>query len=444
VAPAYLFMCLVLGGSAQGIWGNMLLQLMGVGIIAWSAMAPAEEPLMKPARQLLWLAILGLTVVALQLIPLPASVWPALGGRAEIADGYRVLGLPIPPLPLSLAPYDTLATLLPVIPSLAMFCAIVRLRAYRASWLAFALLTGTFCGIVLGALQVASAEPELSPWYLYRSSSFGVATGFFANANHMAILLVINLPFLAALLASVGNRNLQRYSAALALAAGAALVIVVGLALNRSLAGYGLGVPALLASLLIIMREGVAARRWIAVAAGALLAGAATALILSPVGDRGYGAETSVRSRTAMLATTSSAASDFLPLGSGLGTFRAVYRLYEDHGQINKVEVNHAHNDYAELVLELGLPGLLLILLFLGWWAIAAWRVWQIPDAGPYARAASIASAAILVHSLVDFPLRTAAISASFAVCLALLVMRPSPPESDRSDLWPTRHIQLR
>src|SRR5438067_1969922 len=81
VAPAYLFLCLVLGGSAQGIWANMVLQLLGIGILAWAALAPAEEPLLPPARQLLILALLAVALVALQLVPLPASLWPHLPGR---------------------------------------------------------------------------------------------------------------------------------------------------------------------------------------------------------------------------------------------------------------------------------------------------------------------------------------------------------------------------
>ena len=31
VAPAYLLACLILGGSAQGVWQNMVLQLLGLG-----------------------------------------------------------------------------------------------------------------------------------------------------------------------------------------------------------------------------------------------------------------------------------------------------------------------------------------------------------------------------------------------------------------------------
>ena len=64
VAPAYLFLCLILGGSAQGIWANMILQLLGIALLAWAALAPAEEPLLPPARQLLILALLAVALVA--------------------------------------------------------------------------------------------------------------------------------------------------------------------------------------------------------------------------------------------------------------------------------------------------------------------------------------------------------------------------------------------
>ena len=62
VAPLYLFLCLILGGSAQGIWGNMVLQLLGLAIIAWAATSRAREPIVEPARQLMWIAILGIAV----------------------------------------------------------------------------------------------------------------------------------------------------------------------------------------------------------------------------------------------------------------------------------------------------------------------------------------------------------------------------------------------
>ena len=89
------------------------------------------------------------------------------------------------------------------------------------------------------------------------------------------------------------------------------------------------------------------------------------------------------------------------------------------------------------------IPGMLLMLSFLLWWGAAVWRVWRFADAGPYARAASIASAVILIQSLVEFPLRTSALAACFAMCVALLIERRTHRAADKSDLWPTRHVVL-
>ena len=127
----------------------------------------------------------------------------------------------MPDRPLSLAPYNALSTLLALVPAIAMFCAIVRLKAYRRRWLVLALLAGAFGGIMLGTLQISSPDPRTSPWYLYRQSSFGFAAGFFANVNNMGMLLVICLPFLAALAVSarggeqaalLGSARLKRRS----------------------------------------------------------------------------------------------------------------------------------------------------------------------------------------------------------------------------------------
>ena len=134
---------------------------------------------------------------------------------------------------------------------------------------------------------------------------------------------------------------------------------------------------------------------------------------------------------------------DYMPLGSGLGSFRRVYRLHESPDTVGAEYVIHAHNDYAEIALELGLAGIALILLFGVWWFMAVRAVWIGGEGGPFTRAASIASGAILVHSIVDFPLRTAAISACFAMCLALLADRRVPPQQETTDLRPARHLVI-
>ncbi|HWU91927.1 MAG TPA: O-antigen ligase family protein [Sphingomicrobium sp.] len=446
VAPVYLFACLVLGGSAQGIWQNMILQLAGVGIIAWAACDKGGEPLARPARQLLALAIVAVAVVALQLVPLPPAVWAHLGPRQEVAQGFAALGMKVPPEPLSLTPASGLASLLAIIPSVALFCAMVRLRAYRPLWIAIALIAGTLAGIALGALQLASSNVELSPWYLYQETSTGRAVGFFANADHMATLLVVTIPFVAALVAAGKTANMQRYSAIIAVAAGLAMVVVVGLALNGSLAGYGLALPVIVASVLLVIPAASRLRLWIVALAALLVVASVAALETTSIGSGRVGnhATTAVQSRTEIFATTSKAAAEFMPFGSGLGSFQRIYPLYEKPDEVTSIYAVHAHNDYAELALELGLAGIVLIVLFLAWWGVAVWRAWRTAEAGPFARAAAIASAAVLVHSLVDFPLRTAAISACFAMCLALLADSRAAPPKEKKQLRRRRHVEFK
>ncbi|MFL6760314.1 O-antigen ligase family protein [Sphingomonas sp.] len=440
IAPAYLLACLILGGSAQGVWQNMGLQLAGLGIIAWAA-ANGDELLPKTAKPLLWTLIAAVAVVVVQLVPLPPSIW-AHGMRARIGDGYALLGTPLPMLPLSVTPYDSLNALLGLIPPLALFCAILRLGAHRASWLAAGLLAGAVAGIILGALQVAS-HGLVSPWYLYPQTNRGLGVGFFANANHMADLLVVALPFVAALAAAGRSRNVQRYSALLAVLAAVALLLIVGIALNGSLAGYALAVPVIAASLLIVSSSARNLRVPIAVAAGLAMLAAVAALASTSIGSAtiGQDASSSVQSREQILNTTGQAIGDTMPFGSGLGSFVKVYPIYESADRVTPEYVIHAHNDYAEVALELGVPGILLMLVFLGWWAAAARAAWQTGGGSPYARAASIASAAILVHSLVDFPLRTAGIGATFAMCLALMIDRRPQQRHEPNDLRPARHL---
>jgi O-antigen ligase len=449
VVPAYLFLCLLLGGSAQGIWVNAILQLFAVAILVWAAIAPGQRQMAKPARLLCLIAALALLLVAIQLIPLPPAVWSNLPGREVVTSGYTILGQPLPWLPIALVPDEALTTVLRLLPPVAILAAMFRLEAYRPSWLAWALVAGTSAGVVLGTLQVTSGAGTTSPWYPYPISNFGTATGFFANGNHMAILLVATIPFLFAIMAGAqrdrGGKALQRRSAMVALTGGMLAVILLGLILNGSLAGFGLGLPVLAASALLLLKPD-RQRRWLAAPALLLLA-AVGAVFTLPVSAKlqSLDAGTSVETRRDVAATTWAATREFMPVGSGVGSFEKVYRLYEDPSAVDRIFVNHAHNDYLEIALETGLPGVVLVLLFLAWLVRFAWNRWNEPQGDPFAQAATIASAAILAHSLVDFPLRTSAMAGVFAVAIALIAQsRLRVVARTESDLWPTRHVEIR
>jgi hypothetical protein len=446
VAPAYLFLCLLFGGSAQGIWQNMILQLLGLAIIAWAAWRGAGPKLNSHASQLLVIALLGIAWVAMQTAPLPPSLWAHAGGRKLILEGYRILGVAVPWLPLSVTPYRSLDSLFGLLPPLAIFVAIVSLGAYRPTWIAAVLLLGGVGSVLLGALQVtASGNIADWTWYPFPETSYGLATGFFANANHMAILLLCALPFLAAMLASRPARPGERNTAPILAATLTAILIIAGIALNRSLAVFALIPPVLAASALVFLPPGSAWRRWVAIAAALSAVAAVAGLAATSLGTREGGGDTSssVESRQEMLTTTVEAMRDFLPWGSGLGSFRSVYQLHEDPARVDNAYVPHAHNDYVELALETGIPGIVLMIAFLAWWVRATFRVWRDAEGWAYARAASIASGAILIHSAVDFPLRTAAVAALFATCLALLTERPRPRARSSFEWRPARHVVI-
>lgn len=419
----------------------MALQVLAVFIIGWSLLSKRSPVTSTAAQQLLGLALLVVLIVGIQLIPLPPGVWTELPGRERVADGFSLLGVPVPWMPISLAPHQTLASGLWLLPAFATLLSVVRLGAYKSAWIAWAVITVTGASVLFGALQLLGGES--SGWYLYEITNYGSATGFFANSNHMATLLVSAIPFFVALYLGREYRgSAQRASGLLVILAGAFAVIVVGVGINGSLAGIGLSVPVIALTLLTLADRHFRLPRWIAAIPFLLAAGAIYFIFTGPFGNNLLGTEAETQgSRRESIDLTVRAAKDFLPTGSGLGTFDSIYRTYEDPATIDRVYMNHAHSDVAELLLETGLIGMLVLLLFLYWWGRRIIAIWRSSEPDYFARAATIATAAILAHSFVDYPLRTAAISALFAVCCGL--MADSRSSVRRSSARPARAKHL-
>jgi O-antigen ligase len=401
----------------------MGLQLLAIPIIVWAVAADSSRPVSAPARQLLGILLLMLLVIALQLVPLPPAIWTVLPGRQHVAEGFALLGQQLPWLPLSLDPYWTIASALWLLPASAVLVGIIRLGSFRASWLAWTLAAVTIASVGIGALQKVGGTD--SPWYFYKITNFGSTTGFFSNANHLATLMVAAIPFLAALyLAMVaGGRSVQKSSGLLVVLAGTLGVIAVGIAINGSIAGIGLSVPVLAASLLMILSRRRKLPKWTPLLVALLLAGSVAAVFTAPFANNltTAGEKSKEDSRYNSFNRSLAATADFMPVGSGIGTFQQIYRTREDPGSVDRFYMNHVHGDYIELALETGVPGLLVLALFLLWWVRRAFSIWRAEEPDYFARAATIASAAILAHSVVDYPLRTAAISALFAMCCALM-----------------------
>lgn len=421
ITPFFLLACLLLGGSsAAGLTANLLLQLVAIPLIGWALWRLVQDGAAPQIRAPLALFALFLVVALLQLIPLPPAIWTALPGRGSVAEGYRLLGLPLPWLPLTLAPKRAVAAILWLLPAFAAFLLVVVLAAFRGRWIASAIVTVTLVSIALGAVQVLSGPSA----YLYEKTNYGVGTGFFSNPNHLATLILTCIPFLGALYVTLLRRASTRSVSAIRLLVAAGYgVILVGILINGSLAGIGLAVPATLSTLLVFGRQRPALRR--VMIAGTVVASIAALLVIviGPFGNNLIGVQKAnvEGSRQVVFAKSFHAAGTFFPVGSGTATFQPVYRTMEPLSAINTTYRNHVHNDWLELLLETGLAGTLVAALFFVWWGSRIRAIWRAEEPDRFAQAAVIATALILLHSLVDYPLRTAAISSVFAICLGLI-----------------------
>lgn len=444
VVPVYLILCLTLGGSGQALWGNLTLQLLAVLLIAWAISYPLA-PLNGASRALLLLVTLTLALIGLQLIPLPPELWTDLPGRNLLVSGYASLNQQLPWLPISMTPYETLSSALFLLPPIAVILAVLRLRAYRETWVAASILVGTICAILLGVLQITSGRSNESGWYLYDITNVGSAVGFFANRNHMGTLLLLAIPFSLAIVARAKDR---KNGLPLMIVSGAALLLMfAGIAMNGSLAAVVLSVPVLFASALLL--PGTSRFRTVGLSAVAIgFIAAVLYLANSPVQSKLTGTEiASITGRVELWKGTMPAVAATFPVGSGFGSFVKVYRAFEDPMTVGRTYVNHAHNDYLEILLEGGMAAALLIIAALIWWITRSVRVWTSAHSF-FPRAASIASAVIILHSIVDYPARTTAIAAIFGWCLALLARGSSEPvqtgaASEDLDLRPTRHLRI-
>jgi len=421
IAPIFLLACLLLGGSsAAGLAANLLLQLASIPLIGWALWRLIQDGVAPQIRAPLALLTVFLVIALLQLVPMPPRVWTALPGRGSVAEGYRLLGLPLPWLPLTLAPAGAIAAILWLLPVFAAFLLVIVLGAFRSRWIASAIITVTLVSIGLAALQVLSGPSA----YFYEKTNYGVGTGFFSNPNHLATLILTCIPFLGALYVTLLRRASTRNVSAIRLLVAAGYgVILVGILINGSLAGIGLAVPATLGTLLVFGRQRRALRRVMIVGTAVASIAALLVIVIGPFGNNLIGVQKAnvEGSRQVVFAKSLRATGTFFPVGSGTATFQAVYRTMEPLSVINTTYRNHVHNDWLELLLETGLAGVFVAALFLIWWASRIRAIWVAEEPDRFAQAAVIATALILLHSLVDYPLRTVAMSSVFAVCLGLM-----------------------
>jgi len=433
-----LFAAALFGGASQG----NALSLMAVEIASLPLLFISLYLVLAgaaPRRITLPLLLLAAVVATplLQLVALPPDVWNRLPGRAPTPQVLDVARLGRPWLPFSLAPEQTWRAAMALSPPAAMFMGALFLsdrqrRVLAACWLGLAVVS-----LGLGALQMLGGAD--SPLYFYQITNVGAPVGLFSNRNHQAEFLLCLVPVAAMFAASFNGEFEDRHAFAAVLAIIYIVVAIVGVAVTRSRAGIVLGALALLGAGAVTARGGALRRHWRAAAgvgAGVFIAIAAALLLgLVPILDRfdAGGAEP----RFEGWPLVARAASGFLPLGAGVGSFQTIYDAVEPLGDVGPTYFNHAHSDYLELWLETGVVGAVLLLVFAGWMTGRLCAVWTTRAAGPgrdLAAACSLTVLLLAAHSAVDYPLRTESLAVLFAfACATLAVCRAERPSSAAS-----------
>ncbi|MEW6255307.1 MAG: O-antigen ligase family protein [Pseudomonadota bacterium] len=462
--PAYplsvLLFCasVLLGGATRaGALGDALLQILSVPCLlvalwmwldrmgatgGWRAMLLTRNGMFGGA-----FAGLGAMILLAQLLPLFGGssgngIWTEIvrrGGSGAPAVGTGTS---------SLAPDASTAAIAAILPALALFLLVALLDARARMRLVGWMVALGLLSLVLGVLQVMTGPT--SPLRFHWPTNPQEAVGFFANRNHFAAQMYATLLLGIVWLTHrwrgrfAGPRFTAEKAQAVGVAVSFALLVMGAIVLARSRAGIGL---ALLSVIPLIL----AAPAMIAILSGrppalfgmrTKVAGAVAILLLfiATLGaERAMPRfETSVLNdlRVPILVTSASAVADALPFGSGLGTFVPVYQVHEPGDQALNTYINRAHNDWIEFLLESGIPGGVLILTFLAWFLRRFIAVWFRPKSSApqdlLTRFSGFILLLFLLHSALDYPLRTAAILGYFAVFCAFL-LPPPVPEADPS-----------
>lgn len=383
---------LIGGGTARGLYTDSILIILS--LIAAAGVFNATAAQQAASRQIYFCAFIALLCV-IQIVPLPAGLLSAL--RPDFLDHPD--GLEAGYTFISLGVGRTVESLLLVLAPLAFFLGILRLRPDQIVGLLPFFFIGLLSNLLVAVLQYSLATDAVVERFL----PFDIQAGLFANTNHFSTLLFVSIP----LIIYFGLFKGHLVVGALGLAATLLLLLAAG-----SRAGVLIGLAITAVSLFILpgrTRFTMAAVISIFVVLSIFTAGAWSKIDPNNL-DPEFG-------RIEFARTTFDGIKQNWPLGIGFGNFVKGYQIYEKPDMIYREYVNHAHNDYLELIFEGGIAAALLIGLYL----LLLVRVAFSSETSALQRAVLISIVFILIHSLVDYPLRTMALSITFAFLNGIL-----------------------
>ncbi len=356
-----------------------------------------------------------------QLAPLPPDVWQALPGRAILTEAAAAGGEAQPWRPWSIVPGATANAAASLAVPFAVLVLVASLKERERLWLPGIVLGLIAASTLVGLLQFSGIGFN----NLFVNDKPGQVSGTFANRNHFALFLAFGC-MLAPVWAFLEGRQPNWRGP---VAFGLVLMFALTILASGSRVGLAVGVLALGIGL-ILVRQGIRNAlsrypRWVFPALLAGIVGVIAIFVLISVAadravsiERALALDTGEDLRARALPTVLEMVRIYFPMGSGMGGFDPIFRIHEPFDLLALTYFNHAHNDFLEVALDAGLPGILLVLAALLWWAWASVRAWRAGSSVRYAvpKLGSAMLLLVIIASIFDYPARTPLIMAMIVV----------------------------
>ncbi len=369
--------------------------------------------------------------VAIYLVPFPDVIhWNELPGRslyADVANFISAQGVEIAYPSLSLIPGNTQRALFYLVPVLALFLVVMSLPRRSVKTLVSVFLVVVFFESALGIIQYASGSDA---FYLGNKEHGNTASGTYRNRDHFVALLEMALPLAIGIMVAPfisrsdsDERKRDRESVLSSTLTLSLVIILMLLAsfFSASRAGIGLVVLGLMLSAFIFAYYvGKIKSLGFLLIASIVGMGVAFNVGIIPILNR-FASDPMEDERWRIFENSQRLISEMFPWGSGPGTFPQVYRAFQPIEQPHFV--NHAHNDYIELISDMGVFGVLIIagfaVLYLARW-VSLLRSQRHGTFKSLQIGAGIGIFLLLLHSYVDFNLHQMANALIFVFLAAI------------------------
>ncbi len=376
-------------------------------------------PQMPVALKISLLLFVGYAVV--QVIPLPPPVWQSLPGQSLRIDVLAAAGLAGSWQPISLTPVYSVYSAVMAVAFAVMLSALTLLNDKEFRRVIIALLIVTVLGMIVGLIQISTGG-EFPRFFA--SADDRALIGFYANKNHMGLALASSL-----LMAhSLARSDVSRHLSVRVLFYAYWLLVIFCIILTNSRAGLLFGLLASAVVSLPILAKLTLRKRLLALT---LTVGIIAIILLSPIATLLLERFSDVADddRWEIFLRSMTLLDPYQLFGSGLGSFRQIFPTYEVLDWVEPAYLNNAHNDYLQVVIEMGVFGAAaLVLLF---WAVGGAVIQKSASVNSDRRQQAWTSFVILIlfalHSAADYPLRRPAAVAIFIAALAAVLRGLQP-----------------